>query len=91
MCVVCQITKVNSGQNIDNYINVKAFLRLTEPDIRKMVPPIGLTKRICTLIPKVHNSEIAKLANFWLAYIPPRLADSSVGLIFECDLVSMVI
>lgn len=48
----------------DNYINGKAFLRLTEPDVRKMAPPIGLTKRICMLIPKVHNSEISKLANF---------------------------
>ena len=39
----------------ENYVNGKAFLRLSEPDVRKIVPPIGLTKKICTLIPKVHN------------------------------------
>ena len=38
----------------DNYVNGKAFLRLSQSDIRKLVAPIGLAKRIFSLIPKVH-------------------------------------
>ena len=39
---------------IDNYIDGVAFVSLTLPEIREMVPPIGLAKKIVKLIPKVY-------------------------------------
>ena len=38
---------------VENLVNGAAFLRLFESDVRKVVPPIGLTKKICALIPVV--------------------------------------
>ena len=38
----------------DNYIDGVAFVSLTLPEIREMVPPIGLAKKIVKLIPKVY-------------------------------------
>ena len=35
---------------LDNFIDGKAFLKLSEGDVRKMIPPIGLTKKIFALI-----------------------------------------
>ena len=37
----------------DNYIDGVEFVSLTLPEIREMVPPIGLAKKIVKLIPKV--------------------------------------
>ena len=37
----------------DNYIDGSVFLGLTLPEIREMVPPIGLAKKISNLMPKV--------------------------------------
>ena len=35
----------------DHYIDGAAFVGLTLPEIREMVPPIGLAKKISNLIP----------------------------------------
>ena len=37
----------------ENYIDGAEFVGLSEAEIREMVPPIGLTKKIVKLIPKV--------------------------------------
>ena len=37
----------------DNYIDGNAFVTLTSEEIKEMVPPIGLVKKITKLIPKV--------------------------------------
>ena len=38
---------------IDNYIDSSEFVNLTPPEVKEMVPPIGLAKKIIRLIPKV--------------------------------------
>ena len=43
----------------ENFVNGRAFLRLSQVDVKKMVPPIGLAKKICSLIPVVSHSEVA--------------------------------
>ena len=40
--------------NTDNYMDGEALFQLTGKDIREMVPPIGLTKKILYLIQLVH-------------------------------------
>ena len=37
----------------ENYIDGVEFVSLTLPEIKEMVPPIGLAKKIVKLIPKV--------------------------------------
>ena len=37
----------------ENYIDGAAFVALSLPEVREMVPPIGLAKKIIKLIPKV--------------------------------------
>ena len=37
----------------DNYIDGKEFCKLTEAEVKAMVPPIGLAKKIVHLISKV--------------------------------------
>ena len=37
----------------DNYIDGKEFIKLSESEVKAMVPPIGLAKKIIRLIPKV--------------------------------------
>ena len=38
---------------LENYIDGKEFARLTESEVKDMVPRIGLAKKIMRLIPKV--------------------------------------
>ena len=38
---------------VENYIDGKEFIKLTEAEVKVMVPPIGLAKKIIRLIPKV--------------------------------------
>jgi len=45
---------------LENYIDGKEFLLLTEKEIKEMVPPIGLTKKIIRLLPQI-NFEVCKL------------------------------
>ena len=40
----------------DNYIDGKEFLVLKEEDVYKMVPPVGLAKKIIRLLP---SKEVA--------------------------------
>ena len=37
----------------DNYIDGKEFLKLTEQDIKEMIPAVGIIKKLARLIPKV--------------------------------------
>ena len=37
----------------ENYIDGTVFLGLSESEIKEMVPPIGLAKKIMKLVPKV--------------------------------------
>ncbi len=41
---------------LDNYIDGTEFLSLTETDMKSLVPPIGLAKKILRLIPEKVNS-----------------------------------
>jgi formylmethanofuran dehydrogenase subunit D len=38
---------------LEKYIDGCAFVMLNEEDVRELVPPIGLTKKIMSLVPKV--------------------------------------
>ena len=38
---------------LDNYIDGTEFVALSEAEIKEMVPPIGLAKKIMKLVPKV--------------------------------------
>ena len=38
----------------ENYIDGKEFIKLTEAEVKAMVVPIGLAKKILRLIPKVY-------------------------------------
>ena len=40
---------------LDNYIDGMEFFSLKESDVKAMVPPIGLTKKIMRLLPKRYN------------------------------------
>ena len=42
--------------SLENYIDGAAFLTLTEDDIKGMIPPLGLVKKITKLLPK-HSQE----------------------------------
>ena len=37
----------------DNFIDGKEFLKLTENEVKEMVAPLGLAKKIIRMIPKV--------------------------------------
>ena len=38
---------------LDNFIDGDEYLKLTEAEVKDMVPPIGLAKKIIRMIPKV--------------------------------------
>ena len=40
----------------DNYIDGSEFVKLSEAEVKQMVPPIGLAKKIVHLIPRVSNT-----------------------------------
>ena len=42
---------------IENYIDGCAFMMLNE-DVRELVPPIGLTKKIMSFVPKVSSADM---------------------------------
>ena len=50
---------------IDNYIDGAAFVGLTVAEIREIVPPIGLAKKIINLVPKVRGVK----PHFYLEYL----------------------
>ena len=37
----------------DNYIDGNEFTKLTEAEVKDLVPPIGLAKKVIRMIPKV--------------------------------------
>ena len=43
---------------LEKYIDGCAFMMLNEDDVRELVPPIGLTKKIVSFVPKVSCSGI---------------------------------
>lgn len=45
LCLSCRVS--------DNYIDGQEFMKLTETEVKEMVPPIGLAKKILRMIPKV--------------------------------------
>ena len=49
---------------IDNYIDGAAFVGLTVAEIKGIVPPIGLAKKIINLVPKVRGVK----PNYYLQY-----------------------
>ena len=53
MGVVIDLSGVCGFLCIDNYIDSSEFVNLTPPEVKEMVPPIGLAKKIIRLIPKV--------------------------------------
>ena len=44
----------------DNLVDGRAFLRLRECDVKRMVQPIGLIKKICALIPNVSSQVVTQ-------------------------------
>ena len=42
------------GWGVENYVDGAEFVSLTEEEIKGMVPPLGLFKKILKLRPKVH-------------------------------------
>lgn len=56
------------GFNADNYIDGSVFIALTPSEIRDMVAPIGLAKKISNLIPKMsfHTNECVGCVGFIL-------------------------
>ena len=38
---------------LDNYIDGKEFMNLSEQEVKKIIPAIGIVKKIMRLIPKV--------------------------------------
>ncbi len=42
----------------DNYIDGGEFMNLTPTEVKEMVPPIGLAKKIIRLIPKVGDWSV---------------------------------
>ena len=42
----------------DNYVDGRGFVMLTKDEVRKLVPPIGIAKKILSLVPKVILSVI---------------------------------
>ena len=38
---------------IENYVDGEEFVKLTEAEIKEMVPPIGIAKKVMRLQPKV--------------------------------------
>ena len=46
---------------LENYIDGEEFLSLTESEIKSMVPPIGLTRKISRLIPRTEVRLVASL------------------------------
>jgi hypothetical protein len=53
--------------SIDNYIDGKEFLTLTVQEIKSMVPPIGLSRKIICLLPE--REVTATLANVYCLLI----------------------
>ena len=43
---------------LEKYIDGCTFVMLNEDDVRELVPPIGLTKKIKSFVPKVSCSGI---------------------------------
>ena len=41
----------------ENYIDGSAFVELSSAEIKEMVPPIGLAKKIIKLLPKVGMND----------------------------------
>ena len=48
--------------DLDNYIDGKEFLLLTEKEVKEMVPPLGLAKKISRLLPS--PSEVNEKAMY---------------------------
>ena len=46
----------------ENYIDGKEFIKLTEAEVKAMVVPIGLAKKILRLIPKVYIYTVCVFA-----------------------------
>ena len=42
---------------LENFIDGAEFLTLTEADVKAMVPPLGLVKKIMRLLPR-HEQEV---------------------------------
>ena len=56
------VATVNYGFYPENFIDGCAFVMLTQKDVRKLVPPIGLAKKIISLIPKVSKVHVPTCA-----------------------------
>lgn len=46
ICICTYLCCISS----ENLVNGRAFLKLSQIDVKKMVPPTGLAKKICALI-----------------------------------------
>ena len=47
----------------ENYIDGCAFIMLNEHDVRELVPPIGLMKKIMSFVPQVSFSDNLAITN----------------------------
>ena len=52
--------------SLDHCIDGPAFVELSEGEIREMVPPIGLVKKVMAVIPKVSLWVLRSLAVMWI-------------------------
>jgi hypothetical protein len=42
---------------LDNFIDGVEFINLVEADIKEIIPPLGLAKKILRLVPKVKTND----------------------------------
>ena len=63
----------------ENYIDGKEFAKLTESEVRDMVPPIGLAKKIIRLIPKVTRYCYTSCTPVWVSYFNGGIGEEVIS------------
>ena len=53
----------------ENYIDGCAFMMLNEEDVRELVPPIGLTKKIMSFVPKVSSADTFHMMGVYVGHL----------------------
>ena len=48
--------------NIDNFVDGAVLCQLTEQEIREIIPPIGLAKKVHSMLPKLSLHELLPIA-----------------------------
>ena len=85
-CVITSTTHITLSCTTDNFIDGSEFVNLTLQEIKEIVPPLGLAKKIAKLIPKVPlltSSSLSLLGHLCiygmvLISLPPSLLPTCV-------------